>query len=111
MGSIEVRSAPEVWRTLGTESLALLNLNCEGCEYDVLPTFANAGLLSHVERLLFQGHMVLTEDEAAQTCDFETGTCSQDAYKRCAERYCKLEGTLSQTHRRVFGLPFHAFEL
>lgn len=105
--AVEIREAAGVWLELGVDRLALLDMNCEGCEYEVVPALASAGLLARVEVLNIAEHFVV-DDIEANTCDRKTGTCAMQAALLGIDRYCKLRATLSRTHRRTWGLPLHA---
>jgi len=114
--TVTMRAVVEVWRELGTNALALMHLNCEGCEYDVIPALARAGLLSRIEVVYVQTHLVLSKAEVDQQvskgrCNPTTGSCALDASSPGLERYCSLMEVLGDTHRRVWGLPFNAHQL
>eukprot|EP00438_Fugacium_kawagutii_P023014 Skav229891 [mRNA] locus=scaffold2151:12793:13338:- [translate_table: standard] len=104
---IRVNASDEVWKKLGMESLGLLYMNCEGCEFEVIPQLAAAGLLGKIRVLFVAVHLILNKEEAEQFCDAE-GTCQRDAAFFGVHRYCDFfEAYLSETHVRVWGLPFN----
>ena len=79
--SIELRSVAKVWRTLvGEGRVDYMFINCEGCEYEVLPAMAGADLLRKVRYLDWRPH----------------GNFHQ--MERIPERYCAIERQLSATH-------------
>jgi len=125
---VQLRSVVEVWHQLEIESLALLSVNCEGCEYDILPALAESGLIARVQVITLQSHMILTTSEKLGSLYSEeqliTGNVSgfnNDLFcvgcvnAPVAEaiaigRYCSLSGVLSKTHERFYGVPFHKQE-
>ncbi|CAE7362375.1 unnamed protein product [Symbiodinium natans] len=74
---VRVEDAEVVWRILSTEDLGLLHMNCEGCEYEVIPQLAAAGLLDRIQAIFVAPHLVLNDDEAAELCDASSGTCQK----------------------------------
>lgn len=114
---VTMRDIADAWRSLGIRgSLALLSLNCEGCEYEVVPALATAGLLSKVETLMLFPALILNSSDVAdevraERCDGETGTCETSVAYVSIARFCALQDLLRLTHRRIWGLPFNGFQL
>lgn len=114
---VTMRDTADAWRSLGIRgSLALLSLNCEGCEYEVLPALAAAGLMSKVETLMLFPALILNNSDVAdevraERCDIGTGTCDTAVAYVSIARFCALQDLLFLTHRRVWGLPFNGFQL
>merc|ERR1711924_82290 len=77
---ITIRSIVELWLDLGLDTLAVLNMNCEGCEYEVIAAMSDADLLNRVDMIIIQAHTVLDSNEvleaySAGLCSAETGRC------------------------------------
>lgn len=98
--TILVKSTSEVFRAverLGRnprKRIELLHINCEGCEYSVLPSlnFATMASIVHVN---IATHIISSE---VQSTSRSIGTSISE--------YCKLQEHMEKTHRRVAGLPF-----
>jgi len=105
--AVQVRAVVEVWHELGVDKLDLLHMNCEGCEYEVIPALADAGLLTQVDVIHLSLHAVLTDAETV-TCSPMDGSCGMEALMLALVRYCDLGKVLERTHRRVFGVPMRA---
>lgn len=113
---VSIRAVVDVWHALRVDNVALLSMNCEGCEFQVVQALADGGLLEKVGAVLVQGHVVLDDIEVAEAvstglCDVHSGRCSWNAVAPAVQRYCALSDALARTHRKVLGLPFQSFEL
>jgi len=83
------------------ELVELLHVNCEGCEYDVIEGLRNAGLLAHMEQVQIATHL-LEHVEPGATFQQNVEFSMQVSVKR----YCEMHRLLSESHTRVFGLPW-----
>eukprot|EP00927_Polykrikos_kofoidii_P041144 TRINITY_DN35060_c0_g1_i1.p1 TRINITY_DN35060_c0_g1~~TRINITY_DN35060_c0_g1_i1.p1 ORF type:complete len:541 (+),score=58.85 TRINITY_DN35060_c0_g1_i1:21-1643(+) len=113
---VTLRSVTDTWRKLGLDDVTFMFINCEGCEYHVLPALSEAGLLTTVDRLLVQFHPVLDVDEAVAAvesgkCNWAENWCHFDAVVPALKRFCQLVEILERTHHRTFGLPFNSYML
>jgi len=82
-------------------SIELLHVNCEGCEYDVVEGLRNSGLLARVEQVQIATHLL---DHTGPTATFQEAV--ELALQVSVHRYCEMHRLLSETHVRVFGLPW-----
>ena len=64
-----------------------LYVNCEGCEYDLLPDIINTRIIASVRRLHVQFHL-------------------QDSSAQSVHRRCLIREALRKTHEPVFAFPF-----
>lgn len=69
------------------KDLALLHVNCEGCEYEMLEAILDAGLISSYPVIQISFHYV-----------------PQVAYK--LSRYCSIRVRLERTHQAVVSMPY-----
>ena len=56
VGYGHIRDINAVWTELGWRDIDLMQVNCEGCEFKLLPYLLRLGLLSHIRRLIVQFH-------------------------------------------------------
>ncbi|CAD7939690.1 unnamed protein product [Amoebophrya sp. A120] len=107
--SIVVRSVTETFQTIERvtdtplKQMFLLHLNCEGCEYDVLPSlnFATLAALPHIQ---FATHIVSSVQGDASESPAVVPVARR--ISRSMAGYCRVHERLELTHRRVMGLPF-----
>lgn len=92
---------PEILGRHGNQSVELLHVNCEGCEYDVIAGLRAARLLSRVNQVQLATHL-LEHLEPGATFHENVEFSMQVSVKR----YCEMHRHLSETHERVFGLPW-----
>ena len=73
--------------TGGVGDLALLHVNCEGCEYEMLENIIKAGLHWRIKIIQFGTHFF-------------------KEIPRLTERFCAIRSELKKSHRMVYGLAF-----
>lgn len=59
-----IRDAAEAWDALGLGDVAVVKMNIEGGEYDLLPALIRSGLIERVDRLMVQFHNYSAGDGA-----------------------------------------------
>uniref|UniRef100_A0A7S1QZ55 Methyltransferase FkbM domain-containing protein n=1 Tax=Alexandrium catenella TaxID=2925 RepID=A0A7S1QZ55_ALECA len=92
-------AVPEV--LAGQGSVELLHVNCEGCEYDVVDGLRSAGLLPGVAQVQLATHLL---DYPEPTASFREAV--ELSLQASVVRYCEMHRALSETHTRVWGLPW-----
>ena len=69
------------------ETIDLLHVNCEGCEWELLEAFIASGKIPGISIVQFGTHWF------QQVPDI-------------GHRYCSIDATLQKTHRKIFQQPF-----
>lgn len=64
--------------------IGIMQMNCEGCEFDVLEDLIDTGTIAHIETLLIATHRMPNIADPVK-------------------RYCRLRQSLAKTHRFVWG--------
>lgn len=77
---------------LGCNSLNLLTINCEGCEFDVIEMLTSTSLIDNIDFVQFQPHLIVFDDEQKYIC-----------------MYCRLRELLARTHDIAYEYP-HVWE-
>lgn len=83
--TVQLRDVTDVIRELGLTRIALMKINIEGGEYDLLERLIESGLIGMVQDIQVQFHLFVPE---AKT------------------RYVKLAAQLRKTHRLTWRYPF-----
>ncbi|CAD7973593.1 unnamed protein product [Amoebophrya sp. A120] len=84
---LELRSVADVWQDLqqkgpkGSAVVDFIFMNCEGCEYEVLPALSSANLLPQVKFIQWRPHENFEE------------------LPTIPETYCRIESFLKESHR------------
>jgi len=103
--AVLIRSAaealPEVLAQSHRDSVELLHVNCEGCEYDVVQGLGDTGHLARISQVQLATHLVDYEGPSAGF--HEAMSLSLQV---SVKRYCEMHRTLSYTHERAWGLPW-----
>lgn len=73
---------------LGCNSLNLLTINCEGCEFDVIEILTSTSLIDNIEYIQFQPHRSVFSNDRVYIC-----------------RYCRLRQLLARTHEIGYEFP------
>ncbi|XP_052695395.1 uncharacterized protein LOC128173767 [Crassostrea angulata] len=73
---------------LGCNSLNLLTINCEGCEFDVIEMLTSTLLINNIEYIQFQPHRSVFSNDRVYIC-----------------RYCRLRQLLARTHEIGYEFP------
>ncbi len=81
----EFKDVVEVCRSLGSNEIALMKINIEGDEYEVLPALMDAGLLPKIRDIQVQFHLFKPGDKA---------------------RYRAIKERLEKTHELTWRYPF-----
>jgi len=82
---VEIRDIMEVWRSLGSAPVALMKINIEGAEYDLIERMAEAGMLAHVAEIQVQFHAFVPQAK---------------------ERKERVAALLMKTHEQSWGYEF-----
>lgn len=77
---------------LGCNSLNLLTINCEGCEFDVIEILASTSLIDNIDFVQFQPHLIVFDDDQKYIC-----------------MYCHIRELLARTHEIAYEYP-HIWE-
>merc|ERR1712129_68300 len=83
------------------EAIELLHVNCEGCEYDVVEGLHSSGLLVRAEQVQIATHLL---DRVPPTANFQEAV--EMVMQLSVKRYCEMHLLLSESHVRVWGLPW-----
>lgn len=97
-----VRSTSEVMADIYSGEHAhadLLHINCEGCEYDVIPSLKDSGHLTGMAQVQIATHLL---ERPGPTFHESLALSMHDS----VNRYCEMHRVLSETHYRVWGLPW-----
>jgi FkbM family methyltransferase len=85
--TLHIRSVEEVWRELGSPTIALLHVNCEGCEWEMWEALLDSNLARHIRII-------------------QVGTHWFPQIKDIERRYCDIETKMKATHKMVFKQAF-----
>eukprot|EP00966_Prymnesium_polylepis_P312873 7230070-Prymnesium_polylepis.2 len=77
---IKLRSVMTVWQELAEGKVDAIYLNCEGCEYEVLPAMLEANLLRNLTYIEWRPH-----ENFGEVSDIDA-------------KYCRLQWQLDQSH-------------
>nr|XP_034320386.1 uncharacterized protein LOC105331900 isoform X2 [Crassostrea gigas]XP_034320387.1 uncharacterized protein LOC105331900 isoform X2 [Crassostrea gigas] len=77
---------------LGCNSLNLLTINCEGCEFDVIEILTSTSLIDNIDFIQFQPHLTVFDDDQKYIC-----------------MYCRIRELLARTHEIAYDYP-HVWE-
>ncbi|XP_011422011.3 uncharacterized protein [Magallana gigas] len=77
---------------LGCNSLNLLTINCEGCEFDVIEILTSTTLIDNIDFVQFQPHLIVFDDDQKYIC-----------------MYCRIRELLARTHEIAYDYP-HVWE-
>lgn len=83
--SVEIRDVMEVWLSLGAQPVALMKINIEGAEYDLMERMVEGGLVSKIDNIQVQFH---------------------DFVPHARERKEKITALLMKTHERSWCYEF-----
>ena len=87
---MEIREAGPDIRKIATnykDTVDLLHVNCEGCEWEMFENIIEHNLQTHIRIIKIGAHYF-------------------DQVGDIAERYCKIRETLNRTHYMVYGKPW-----
>lgn len=98
-----ILSAAEAWPKLldGGGRVELLHVNCEGCEYDVITSLSESGVLENTSHVQIATHLLGLTEPAANLQEAFSHTVQLSS-----KSYCKMHETLAKTHERIWGLPW-----
>ena len=88
--NMEIREAGPVIRTLAKlykNTVDLLHVNCEGCEWEMFENIIKHNLQTNIRIIQIGAHYFDQVDDIA-------------------ERYCKIREALNRTHYMVYGKPW-----
>jgi len=83
---LEIREGSSALRDVG-DTIDLLHVNCEGCEWEMFDNLIETGLLSTIRLIQFSSHFF------PQVPDL-------------VRRYCRIKTELAKTHTMVYGQSF-----
>lgn len=81
---VTIKDISEVITSLDLKKIDLMNLNCEGGEYEILPRLLATGDVSKFKRLLIQFHFIRNEDQALRE------SLVRELAKTHVQNYCYL---------------------
>lgn len=83
---IQIKTLEEAMRDSSAQAVDLLNINCEGCEFDLLEHATSTGAAAKLARIQVQFHPKTVE--------------------RGTARRCEIRRRLRQTHREEYNFPW-----
>lgn len=84
--SVTVRTLDVVMQELGIQSVNLLNINCEGCEFSIMESLIEKQLMKNISNIQIQFHPNIVD----------SGTV----------RRCKIRYILNKTHKEKYNFPW-----